>query len=250
MLRDKLAEKRFGADKHFRWRGNEISRLEGFSDAVFAFAVTLLVVSLEAPKSFNQLLDIVKGFVSFGICFTLLVIIWHKHYVFFRRYGINNIRILVLNSILMFVMIFYIYPLKFLFTLLVNLFFPFMRPENFAIMITFEQVPMLMIIYGMGCFLTFSVFFFMYRHVYKNRVDLNLNEVEIAITKSEIVESSVYMIIPLISILLVSIGGPDYSPISGWIYMSLGPLLGFNGVITGKRIDKLLKNDKANTEPA
>ena len=27
-----------------RWRGREISRVEGFSDAVFAFAVTLLVV--------------------------------------------------------------------------------------------------------------------------------------------------------------------------------------------------------------
>ena len=37
----------FGADQAFRWRGGEVSRLEGLSDAVFAFAVTLLVVSLE-----------------------------------------------------------------------------------------------------------------------------------------------------------------------------------------------------------
>ena len=32
-------------EEHFRWRGNEVSRVEGFTDEVFAFAVTLLVVA-------------------------------------------------------------------------------------------------------------------------------------------------------------------------------------------------------------
>jgi len=36
-----LAEKGWGEETGFRWRGGaEISRLEGFSDTVFAFALT------------------------------------------------------------------------------------------------------------------------------------------------------------------------------------------------------------------
>jgi hypothetical protein len=35
-MRRRLARQGFGADRGFRWRGGEISRLEGLSDAVFA----------------------------------------------------------------------------------------------------------------------------------------------------------------------------------------------------------------------
>jgi hypothetical protein len=49
MIREKLIDKGIGDNKKFRWRSNEISRIEGLSDGVFAFAVTLLVISLEVP---------------------------------------------------------------------------------------------------------------------------------------------------------------------------------------------------------
>ena len=54
MFREKMIRTSLGKTTDFRWRGNEISRIEGLSDAVFAFAVTLLVVSLEVPKTRMQ----------------------------------------------------------------------------------------------------------------------------------------------------------------------------------------------------
>jgi uncharacterized membrane protein len=68
MFRNAAQEHGIGVEKHFRWRGGEITRLEGFSDAVFAFALTLLVVSLEVPHTFDELLDTIRGFPAFGIC--------------------------------------------------------------------------------------------------------------------------------------------------------------------------------------
>ena len=52
--------------------GGEVSRIEGFSDAVFGFALTLLVVALEVPESFNDLKEIFFGFLPFGLMFALI----------------------------------------------------------------------------------------------------------------------------------------------------------------------------------
>jgi uncharacterized membrane protein len=88
MFRAKLIDKDAGDAHKFRWRSHEISRIEGLSDAVFAFAVTLLVVSLEVPKTYGELMETMRGFGAFAICFALLFVVWFNQYKFFRRCGI------------------------------------------------------------------------------------------------------------------------------------------------------------------
>lgn len=120
MIREKVVARGVGAKPGFRWRGGEITRIEGFSDAVFAFAVTLLVVSLEVPRTFDELQETMRGFIAFAICFLMLLLVWFWHYTFFRRYGLQGTAITILNGILLFLVLFFVYPLKFLFTLVVD----------------------------------------------------------------------------------------------------------------------------------
>src|SRR5712691_11814267 len=122
MIRERLVEKEIGQRAEFRWRSHEISRIEGLCDAVFAFAVTLLVVSLEVPRTFAELSDALHGFVPFAICFAMLFRIWYGQFLWFRRYGLQDAPAVVLNGVLLFVVLFYVYPLKFLFTYLMNVF--------------------------------------------------------------------------------------------------------------------------------
>src|SRR5215467_3572402 len=178
-------------EQHFRWRGGEITRLEGFTDAVFAFAVTLLVVSLEVPKTFQDLVIAMKGFVAFGICFTILVQIWYYHYKFSRRYGLQTVYTVVLTAALIFVVLFYVYPLKFLFTLAVGGMSggATVPAEQLRHMVnTYHELSQLWLIYSAGVIAVYLLLALLYKHAYKKRRELELNEYETMVTRHAIFE--------------------------------------------------------------
>jgi uncharacterized membrane protein len=255
MIREKLAERRVGADKGFRWRGHDISRLEGLSDAVFGFAITLLVVSLEVPQTFSELIRMMNGLGAFAISFLMLFIVWWNHYRFFRRYGLQDNFTVWLNAVLLFVVLFYVYPLKFLFTWLVNVFMgrgglAQMADGTTRAMVEREQIPLLMIIFGIGYVAVFFLFVLLYLHAYRKRFELDLNELERFDTRSELRECVINIAVGMASIALAAIGGLRYAGLSGWIYMLLGPLLGINGFIMGARRQKMEKRFAVEAEAA
>ena len=88
-------------------RRHQISRLEGFSDAVFGFGLAVLAVSSQPPASYSQLMDQMLGGVSFACCFALFVWIWVEHNSFFRRYGLHDGYTTFLNSVLLFLVLLY-----------------------------------------------------------------------------------------------------------------------------------------------
>ena len=84
----------------FRLRGTAMSRVDGFSDVVFGFALTLIVVSLEVPKTYAEFHQLLFGFFPFLICFVFLLMVWWSHFRFFRRYGLHDIGTILLNAAL------------------------------------------------------------------------------------------------------------------------------------------------------
>ncbi len=237
MIRDNLTSKGFGKKENFRWRGKEVSRLEGFSDAVFAFAVTLLVVSLSVPNTFSELMQLIKGFAAFGISFTILILIWYTHYMFFRKYGLNDKFTIIMNAVLLFLVLFYIYPLKFVFSLIVNQILG--SPQG---MIEGSQASTLMIIYSSGYLAVFLIFLVLHLHAYKIRKSLELNIYEIFYTKYHIQVFLFHIAISLSSILISIFGNNNLTALSGFIYFLLGPILFLHGLIMSKKGKPLLES--------
>jgi hypothetical protein len=245
MLREKLIDRRLGDNKEFRWRSHEVSRTEGLSDAVFGFAITLLVVSLEVPKTYGELMQTMRGFGAFAISFTLLFIVWYNQYKFFRRYGLQDNITILLNGVLLFVVIFYVYPLKFVFTLIVNQFSGGqgeIRLPNGTIEHMVEnsdQIARLMLIFGVGYVAVFGVFVLLYWHAYRQRAMLDLNELETFDTRADIQESALNVGIGSLSIGVAAIGGGRFAGIAGMTYMLCPVVLTAHGTMMGRRRRKL-----------
>jgi hypothetical protein len=158
-------------------RKHRISRLEEFSDAVFGFALTLLVITSNVPRSYAELTMLLQGIPAFACCFALLVWIWHEHDAFFERYPLQDGITLVLNSALLFVVLLYIYPLKFMFDSFMFEVFRLQARPDLARM-TLDELARASILYGLGFFILMSLFALLYRHAHRRRNALELTAIE------------------------------------------------------------------------
>ena len=233
-----LAPKR---EQYFRWRGNEISRVEGFTDAVFAFAVTLLVVALEVPHTFDGLLDVVRGFPAFVICFTLLMTFWNAHYRYHRRYGIEDVFTRVMTMAIIVLVLFFVYPLKFLFTMLtVNIFQ--LHLHDAPQIKSAAEGDILYLIYGLGFAGVWSLYGLLYWHAWRKRDELGLTEAERILTRSDLWANFIYVFVCLLSVALAFT--LENTAIPGLIYWLLGPLQAWSGRWHGKKVEKLVAGVK------
>ena len=154
---------------NIKWRSHEVTRIEAFSDAVFAFAVSLLIISLEVPKSSTELLEMMKGFIPFTPCFAGIFMIWYWQYLFFRRYGMHDYTTIMLNAILIFIVLVFVYPLKFLFSSIFLADIYVMHRKDFATLVIF---------YNGGAGVIYLLFILMYLNAYAKRGELHLNAIE------------------------------------------------------------------------
>jgi hypothetical protein len=244
-LREALSEKGVGGAGSFRWRGHEVTRLEGLTDAVFAFAVTLLVVSLEVPKTFGELSAAMRGFLPFSVCFGILIWIWYEHYLFFRSYGLHDGWTIFLNAALIFVVLFYVYPLKFLFQLVLGPIAglrPVVERSGHAAeaMIEARDVPTLFVIYGAGVIAVFTVLALLYWNALRQRRELGLSEIEIFDTRANILRHLEMAGVGLLSLLLAVVLPLPAVGLAGYAYFLFGVLQGLHGAVFGARRRRLI----------
>jgi uncharacterized membrane protein len=224
MFRKHLISSHTSGEPGFHWRGAEVTRLEGFTDAVFAFAVTLLVVSLEVPKTFPELLVAMHGFLAFGVCFAVLANVWYQHYRFFRRYALESPWVVFLNCLLLFFVLFYVYPLKFVFTVMFD-----------SAEISGAETRALFTIWSLGYATVFAVFALLYLHAWRFRAQLELTALEAIRTQVSLLDQLAMVFIALLSTALTRAMPDRYVGIAGYIYFLVPLYFTIAHSIAGRR---------------
>lgn len=263
-----MFNKHFRKNKHFsetgfRFRGVESSRLEYLTDAVFAFAITLLVIASEVPATYVELQASMYGFIGFIACVLLLFGLWSNHSQFFLRYGMQDNRTKTLNFLFLFVLLFYIYPLKYLFSYLgALLLMNFFGADGFnseAFVLAYEKAKLsqltiiqwkdLMLRFGIGLLLIYSIFALMHINALSKKGELELNEKEIVETKFHLFNYLYLCLVCLISMSLVLITGGRGSGISGMVYFMIPIGLAILNRLHKRRLKKKFPDSQFTPSP-
>lgn len=97
----------------------ETTRIEGFSDAVFAIAITLLVLDLHIPEKglitetfvlYSYLKSQWPSYLAFSISFFSIYIMWVNHHKIFKQIYIRNSAITFVNGLILFLTTSVSYP--------------------------------------------------------------------------------------------------------------------------------------------
>lgn len=212
--------------------GREVSRIEGFSDAVFGFALTLLVVSLEVPDNFDGLKDILRGFIPFMATFAIVCWIWFEHYAFFRKFDAEDGLTIFLNCVLLFVVLFFVYPLKYVFATVIPGVMGTRAGARFPF--TEDDARMMMWVYSGGFVAVMSIFVLLYWNQYRRRKVLALSPEQAFSARAGAFTHSLSVIVGIVSIVMSVTIPIDYLAFAGMIYALNGPLHWRNGVAIWK----------------
>ena len=211
--------------------GREVSRIEGFSDAVFGFALTLLVVSLEVPETFEGLKTILRGFVPFAATFALVCWIWFEHYAFFRKFDAEDPLTIFLNCVLLFLVLFFVYPLKFVFATIIPALMGSARGPD----LTPADGRMMMWVYSAGFAAVMAVFWLLYRNQHRKRAALGLTDDQAFTAYAGAQTHLLSVFVALLSVLLALTLPIRWLWLAGVIYALQGPLHWRNGVLIARR---------------
>lgn len=214
---------RLTVENHFRLRGLEVTRLDTFVDAAFAFVLTLLVISFdEIPSNYPEMLAAVRRIPGFAASFAVLMMFWLQHRMWSRRYGLENAKTILLSLTLIFVMLVYVYPLRMIFEgLFSNLSGGFLS-TSYQIN-SYMELRMIFVFYSVGFLALSLIISQLYRMAERSSASLALNRLEQRKTRIERHAWMVAATFGLLSILFALFLPNGWILVAGHMYFALVP---------------------------
>jgi hypothetical protein len=209
----------------FRLRGIAMTRLETFIDAAFAFAITMLVIAAQQiPDDIETLLAAFKNVPAFVASIVVLGIFWRGHWLWSRRYGLEDGVSILISWAMIVTILIYIYPLKAIFS---SMWFSLgggrvghvLGPHSET------EVRALFAVFALGFAAIALEMLLLNLRAWQLREPLRLNVRERAMTFREVTRWGVPVGVGIISLLLALCLPRTQIEWSGWIYFSMAILV-------------------------
>jgi uncharacterized membrane protein len=209
----------------FRLRGLEMTRLETFVDATFAFAITMLVIAgQQAPDQVDVLLNAFKNVPAFAASVASLAIFWRGHWLWSRRYGLEDGVSIFISWALIFTMLIYVYPLKIIFS---GMFYA-VSSHRFGQAITVQtlgEARALFAVYALGFIALALEIVLLNLRAWRLRRALQLNALERTLTQMEVIGWCIPVGVGTLSLVFALTLPPEKIGWAGWSYFLMSLLV-------------------------
>src|SRR4026207_1756693 len=221
----------------FRLRGTEMTRLETFIDATFAFAISMLVISAQQiPDNIQALLAAFKNVPTFICSIAVLGIYWRGHWLWSRRFGLEDGVSILISWTLIVTMVIFIYPLKAIFGAMWYLISSGRVGQPFSLHTTEAQARTIFAVYALGLIAISAEILLLNLRAWQLREPLRLNARERLVTRGELTGWSVPFGVGIVALLFALTLPAEQIQWSGWVYFSMIILVALHDFFHERRL--------------
>ena len=222
----------------FRLRGTEMTRLETFIDAAFAFAISMLVISAQQiPDNIQALLAAFKNVPTFICSIAVLGIYWRGHWLWSRRYGLEDGVSILISWTMIGTILIFIYPLKAIFGAMWNLLSNGQLGQPFSVHTTEAQARAIFAIYALGLIAISAQILLLNFRAWQLREPLQLNARETFMTRGELTGWSIPVSVGIVSLVLSFTLPIEQIAWCGWVYISMAILVRVHRFLHKRRLE-------------
>lgn len=206
----------------FRLRGMEMTRLETFIDAAFAFAISMLVIAAQQiPDNIQTLLAAFKNVPTFVCSIAVLGIFWRGHWLWSRRYGLEDGASILISWTMIVTILIFIYPLKAIFGSMWYLLSSGQVGQRLSLHTTESQARAIFAIYALGLIAISAEILLLNFRAWQLREPLRLNKRETLVTRAELSGWSIPVSVGIVSLVFALTLPTEQIQWSGWVYFSM-----------------------------
>src|SRR5436190_9100358 len=222
----------------FRLRGIAMTRVETFIDAAFAFAISMLVIAAQQiPDNIQALLAAFKNVPSFVCSIAVLGIYWRGHWLWSRRYGLeDSVSILISWAMIVTILIF-IYPLKAIFGAMWFLISSGQIGQPFSLHTTVSQARTIFAIYALGLIAISAEILLLNLRAWQLREPLRLNARERLMTRGELEGWSIPVSVGIVSLVFSFTLPIEQIAWCGWVYFLMAILVRVHRFLHKRRLE-------------